>query len=60
MFQTAKWRDAAHTEIEALHEDGRTVIVPVDPANSDYRLIVEGDAELDISPLPVAAYAAGG
>ncbi len=56
-FINARWTDEEQTMIRAERADGRVVFIPPEPANADYRLLVEGDAAsppVVIGPAPAA------
>ena len=59
-FVSVCWGDLDESFIRAERSNGDIVTIPVDPANSDYRMITEGCAEeagsQAMSPMAIAPF----
>ena len=55
-FTNPRFASELGTIVVAENAAGETVFIPTDQENADYRLITEGDEELAIEPVAIAAY----
>lgn len=53
----ARWTDEDQSMIRAECDDGRVLFIPPDPANADYRALVEGGE--GSAPVTIAAAQGG-